>query len=139
MGYLAIYLGFDSCLTELSTFLFILLYHLVTFAPHSTHLSGSQAQHRHSGDFPNDKLRHVMVQDIARSDAFDKAVQSDPSCEIVVHTVSPFNCTTTGTKKDFLDPTVVVMITIKSMKQHAATVKGAVCLSLKLNLPGSCL
>ena len=49
-----------------------------------------------------------MVQDIARSSAFDKAVQSDPSCEIVVHTVSPFHYNITGTKKDLLDPTIVV-------------------------------
>lgn len=73
---------------------------------------------------PKSKLSYVIVEDIAQPGAFDKAVQSDPPFEVVIHTASPFHFNVTDTKKDLLDPAVIGTTGIlKSVKQHAPTVK----------------
>jgi len=76
---------------------------------------------------PKDKLSYVIVEDIAQPGAFDKAVQSDPPFETVIHTASPFHFNVTDPKKDLLDPAVIGTTGIlKSIKSHAPTVKRVV-------------
>ena len=83
--------------------------------------------------FTEDKLSYVIVEDIAKSGAFDKAVVSDPPFEVVVHTASPFHFNVTDPKKDLLDPAVIGTTGIlKSIKEHAPTVKKVVCLAFLL-------
>lgn len=77
---------------------------------------------------PRDKLNFIIVEDIAQPEAFDQAVQSSPPFETVIHTASPFHFNVTDTKKDLLDPAIIGTTGIlKSIKQHAPTVKRVVC------------
>lgn len=85
---------------------------------------------REKGDYilanhPNARdLSYVVVEDIARDNAFDKAVQSDPPFEAVVHTASPYHFRFTDAEKEMFDPVVLGTIgLLKSVKQHAPTVK----------------
>ena len=74
-----------------------------------------------------DKLDFVIVEDIAKRNAFDKAVQSNPPFEIIIHTASPFHFNVTDTRKDLLDPAVIGTTGIlESTKEHAPTVKRVV-------------
>lgn len=74
-----------------------------------------------------DKLDFVIVEDIAKREAFDKAVQSNPPFQIIVHTASPFHFNTTDSKKDLLDPAIIGTTGIlESAKKHAPTVKRVV-------------
>jgi len=78
---------------------------------------------------PKDKLDFTIVEDIAQPGAFDEAVQSNPPFDAVVHTASPFHFNVTDTKKDLLDPAIIGTTGIlKSIKQHAPTVKRVVYL-----------
>lgn len=71
-----------------------------------------------------DKLDFVIVEDIATRGAFDKAVQSNPPFEVIIHTASPFHFNATDTKKELLDPAVIGTTGIlESTKKHAPTVK----------------
>ena len=74
-----------------------------------------------------DKLDFVIVEDIAQPGAFDKAVQSKPPFDTIIHTASPFHFNVTDTKKDLLDPAVIGTTGIlKSAQQYAPTVKRVV-------------
>lgn len=74
-----------------------------------------------------EKLDFVIVEDIAKRGAFDKAVQSEPPFETIIHTASPFHFNVTDTKKDLLDPAVIGTTGIlESTKNHAPTVKRVV-------------
>lgn len=74
-----------------------------------------------------DKLDFVIVEDIAKREAFDKAVQSNPPFQTIVHTASPFHFNTTDSKKDLLDPAIIGTTGIlESAKKHAPTVKRVV-------------
>lgn len=76
---------------------------------------------------PKDKLDFVIVEDIAKQGAFDKAVQSKPPFETIIHTASPFHFNATDTKKELLDPAVIGTTGIlESTKEHAPTVKRVV-------------
>jgi len=78
-------------------------------------------------NIPKDKLDFTIVEDIAQPGAFDEAVQSDPSFDVVIHTASPFHFNVTDTKKDLLDPAIIGTTGIlKSIKQHAPSVKRVV-------------
>ena len=55
-------------------------------------------------DVSKDRLDFAIVKDIAKPDAFDKAIIADPPFEVVIHTASPFHFNITDTKKDLLDP-----------------------------------
>ena len=81
--------------------------------------------------FPNaskDNLDFVLVDDIARSGAFDDAVKSDPPFEWVIHTASPFHYNVTDTRKDLLDPAIMGTTgVLKAVKENAPTVKRVVC------------
>jgi len=81
-------------------------------------------------DVPKDKLDFAIVEDIAKEDAFDEAVKSDPPFEAVIHTASPFHFNVTDTKKDLLDPAVIGTTGIlKAIKKNAPTVKRVVITS----------
>ena len=74
-----------------------------------------------------DRLDFVIVEDIAKREAFDKAVQSNPPFEAIIHTASPFHFNTTDTKKELLDPAVIGTTGIlESTKKYAPTVKRVV-------------
>ncbi len=74
-----------------------------------------------------DQLDFVIVEDIAKPGAFDKAVQSKTPFETVIHTASPFHFNATDTKKDLLDPAVIGTTGIlESTKKYAPTVKRVV-------------
>ena len=76
---------------------------------------------------PKDKLDYAIVEDIAQHGAFDKAVQSSPPFDTVIHTASPFHFNVTDTQKDLLDPAIIGTTGIlKSIKEHALTVKRVV-------------
>lgn len=69
------------------------------------------------------RLSYVIVEDIAKEEAFDEAVQSDPPFEAVLHTASPFHFNVTNPKKDLLDPAIIGTTGIlKSIKKNAPTV-----------------
>ena len=75
----------------------------------------------------------MIVEDIAKEGAFEKAVKSDPPFEAVIHTASPFHFNVTDTKKDLLDPAIIGTTgVLKAIKKHAPSVKKVVC-----NLVGS--
>ena len=74
-----------------------------------------------------DKLDFVIVEDIAESGAFDKAVQSSPPFEVIIHTASPFHFNVTDNKKELLDPAIIGTTGIlESAKKYASTVKRVV-------------
>lgn len=50
-------------------------------------------------DLGKDKLDFAIVKDIAKENAFDKAVISDPPFEAVLHTASPFHFRITDIQK----------------------------------------
>ncbi|PGH17300.1 hypothetical protein AJ79_01184 [Helicocarpus griseus UAMH5409] len=77
-----------------------------------------------------DKLDFAIVEDIAKLDAFDKAVISDPPFETVIHTASPFHYRVTDPRKDLLDPAINGTVGIlKAIKRSAPTVKHVVITS----------
>ncbi|EXJ57963.1 dihydroflavonol-4-reductase [Cladophialophora yegresii CBS 114405] len=81
-------------------------------------------------DQPKNKLSYVIVGDIAKEDAFDEAVKSDPPFEGVLHTASPFHFNVTDPKKDLLDPAIIGTTGIlKAVKKNAPTVKRIVITS----------
>ncbi|KAH8705833.1 putative NAD dependent epimerase/dehydratase [Talaromyces proteolyticus] len=80
--------------------------------------------------FSSDKLDFVIVEDIAKLDAFDKAVVNDPPFDAVIHTASPFHYTINNIKKDMIDPAVNGTVGIlNSVKKYAPTVKRVVITS----------
>lgn len=76
---------------------------------------------------PKDKLDFVVVEDIAKPDAFDEAIKSNPPFETVIHTASPFHYNVTDMKKDLLDPAINGTTGIlKAIKKGAPSVKRVV-------------
>ena len=81
-----------------------------------------------------DKLDFVIVEDIAERGAFNKAVQSNPPFEAILHTASPFHFNVTDTKKDLLDPAIIGTTgVLESAKKHAPTIKRVVRLPAPLS------
>ena len=79
---------------------------------------------------PSSKLDFSIVEDIAQEGAFDNAVVSDPPCDAVIHTASPFHFNTNDTQKDLLDPAIIGTTGIlKSIKKSAPSVKRVVITS----------
>jgi nucleoside-diphosphate-sugar epimerase len=75
-------------------------------------------------DVPQDVLSYVVVEDIAKENAFDEAVKSDPPFEAVIHTASPFFFGHTDPVKEILDPAIKGTTGIlKSIYAYAPTVK----------------
>lgn len=84
---------------------------------------GKKILSNHPG-VPTSRLSYVIVEDIAREEAFNDAVQSDPPFEAVLHTASPFHFHPTDLKKDLVDPAIVGTAGIlRSIKAFAPTVK----------------
>ncbi|KAK7548205.1 hypothetical protein IWX49DRAFT_205648 [Phyllosticta citricarpa] len=80
--------------------------------------------------YGNDKLDFAIVEDIAKEDAFEDAVKSDPPFEAVIHTASPFHYNVTDPIKDLINPAVIGTTgVLKSVKKHAPTVKKIVITS----------
>ena len=50
------------------------------------------------------RLDFAIVEDIAKEDAFEKAVLSDPPFEAVIHTASPFHFNATNNKRVRISP-----------------------------------
>jgi len=79
-----------------------------------------------------EKLDFVIVEDIAQEGAFDKAVNSNPPFDTVIHTSSPFHFNVTDTKKDLLDPAIIGTTgLLKAIKKSAPSVKRVVCRLLR--------
>lgn len=71
--------------------------HNVVFTARTT----SKADHilQNHKNIPKDRLSYVIVEDIAKENAFDEAVKSDPPFDAVLHTASPFHFNVTDPKK----------------------------------------
>jgi nucleoside-diphosphate-sugar epimerase len=66
----------------------------------------------------------VIVEDIVAPGAFDKAVQSDPPFDYVIHTASPYFLNPQDPQKDFLDPAIKGTTGLfASVQKFAPTVK----------------
>ncbi|WEW60454.1 Glycine-rich RNA-binding protein 2, mitochondrial [Emydomyces testavorans] len=79
---------------------------------------------------PKDKLDFVIVPDIAKPDAFDMAVISNPPFEIVIHTASPFHFRITDAYEDLIKPAINGTVGIlRAIKNSAPTVKRVVITS----------
>lgn len=73
---------------------------------------------------PDSKLSYVIVEDIAKENAFDEAVKANPPFEAVIHTASPFHFNVKDAKKDLLDPAIIGTTGIlKAIKKNAPSVK----------------
>jgi nucleoside-diphosphate-sugar epimerase len=80
--------------------------------------------------YGKDKLDFAIVEDIAKENAFDEAVKSDPPFEAVIHTASPFHFNVTDVQKELLDPAIIGTTGIlKSIKKSAPSVKSVVITS----------
>ncbi|GFF34466.1 putative NADPH-dependent methylglyoxal reductase GRP2 [Aspergillus udagawae] len=80
-------------------------------------------------EFSNN-LSYVIVEDMARSGAFDKAVQSEPPFDAVVHTASPFHYHAADRKRDMIDPAIMGTTEIlRAIKRCAPSVKRVVITS----------
>ena len=75
-------------------------------------------------------MQFSIVEDIAKLDAFDKAVISDPPFDAVIHTASPFHFNVTDTQKDLLDPAINGTTgVLRAIKKSAPSVKRVVITS----------
>ncbi|KAJ5963775.1 NAD-dependent epimerase/dehydratase [Penicillium vulpinum] len=75
-------------------------------------------------------LSYVVVKDVAKEGAFDKAIKSSPPFDYVIHTASPFHYNVQDPVKDFLDPAIKGTTGIlKAIKEYAPTVKRVVITS----------
>lgn len=64
------------------------------------------------------------MEDIAADQAFDRAVQSDPPFEAVLHTASPFHYKPVDVHRDLLEPAINGTLgLLKAVHQHAPSVK----------------
>lgn len=81
-------------------------------------------------DVPKEKLDFAIVEDIAKLDAFENAVVSDPPFETVIHTASPFHFKVTDIQKELLDPAINGTVGIlRAIKKNAPSVKRVVITS----------
>lgn len=70
------------------------------------------------------QLDYAIVDDIARLDAFDAAVQQNPPLDAVIHTASPFHYRIDDIMRDMIDPAVNGTLGIlQSVHKYAPTVK----------------
>jgi nucleoside-diphosphate-sugar epimerase len=96
--------------------------HSVVFTVRST-AKGDKILSNHP-DIPKERLSYVIVEDIAKEDAFDEAIKSDPPFDAVLHTASPFHFAVKDPKHDLLDPAIVGTTAIlRAIKRSAPTVK----------------
>lgn len=75
-------------------------------------------------------LSYTIVEDVAKDGAFDKAVQSDPLIEAVVHTASPFHYKPVDVQRDLMAPAVNGTLgLLKAIHKSAPSVKKVVITS----------
>ncbi|KAJ2966592.1 hypothetical protein NUW58_g10630 [Xylaria curta] len=75
-------------------------------------------------------ISYVVVEDIAKEDAFDQVFKSQPPFRYVIHTASPYHLDVQDPVKDFLAPAVNGTTgLLKSIKAHGPTVKRVVITS----------
>ncbi|KAI7535787.1 dihydroflavonol-4-reductase [Hortaea werneckii] len=80
--------------------------------------------------YPAGKVSHAVVADITVDGAFDRAVQSDPPFDAVIHAASPFHFHSKEFQSDILDPAVKGTTGIlKSVKAYAPGVRRVVVTS----------
>lgn len=80
--------------------------------------------------YPPGKVSHAVVADITADGAFDRAVQSDPPFDAVIHAASPFHFNSKEFQRDILDPAVKGTTGIlKSVKAYAPGVRRVVVTS----------
>lgn len=102
--------------------------HDVVFTVRS-HEKGKKILSNHP-NVPETKLSYVIVEDIAKEDAFDEAVKSNPPFEAVLHTASPFHFKVTDPQKDLLDPAIIGTTGIlKAVQKNAPKVTRVVITS----------
>jgi nucleoside-diphosphate-sugar epimerase len=78
-------------------------------------------------DYGADRLDFAIVPDVAKADAFDAAVVSDPPFEAVIHTASPFHFNVSDIKADLLTPAINGTVGIlKVIKEKVPSVKRVV-------------
>lgn len=77
-----------------------------------------------------DKLDYVLVPDIIVPGAFDKAVQSDPPLDGILHIASPFHFNVTDPQKQLMEPAIQGTVGIlEAAKKYAPSVKRIVITS----------
>ncbi|KAI0394858.1 hypothetical protein F5Y17DRAFT_425807 [Xylariaceae sp. FL0594] len=75
-------------------------------------------------------LDYAVVEDIAKLDAFEKAVISEPPFEAVVHCASPYHFHAKDNKKELIEPAVNGTVgLLQAIYNHAPTVKRVVITS----------
>ncbi|TRX97980.1 hypothetical protein FHL15_001190 [Xylaria flabelliformis] len=87
----------------------------VRSAQKGRHIVDAHPHHAH------DTLDYVIVEDIAKAGAFDKAVVSQPPFEAVIHTASPYHFNSKDNQKELLEP--------ESVYKYAPNVKRVVITS----------
>ncbi|KAL2071886.1 hypothetical protein VTL71DRAFT_13121 [Oculimacula yallundae] len=81
-------------------------------------------------NIPTSKLDFVVVEDVGKEGAFDRAVVSEPPFEVVIHTASPFYFDVKDIKSELLDPALHGTTNIlKAIKNYAPTIKRVVITS----------
>ncbi|KAI3317334.1 NAD(P)-binding protein [Xylariaceae sp. AK1471] len=75
-------------------------------------------------------LDYAVVEDIARSNAFDTAVISEPPFEAIVHCASPYHFKSQDNQKELLDPAINGTVgLLQAVYQNAPSVKRVVITS----------
>ncbi|GAW15915.1 hypothetical protein ANO14919_053370 [Xylariales sp. No.14919] len=79
---------------------------------------------------PRSTLDYTIVEDIARLNAFDKAVISEPPFEAVVHCASPYHFKSKDNQKELLDPAINGTVgLLQAIYKNAPSVKRVVITS----------
>lgn len=82
-------------------------------------------------DVPLSRLDFVVVEDFSREHAFDEALKSTPTFEVVVHAASPFRLQVESIARDVLEPAVLgTRRLLGAVQAHASSVTRVVGLSL---------
>ncbi|PQE21534.1 hypothetical protein CJF31_00011122 [Rutstroemia sp. NJR-2017a BVV2] len=80
--------------------------------------------------YSNDQLDFVILEEIAKPDAFDQAVISTPPFELVIHTASPCFVNAKDIQKEVIDPAVIGTVGIlKAVQANAPSVTRVVITS----------
>ncbi|KAJ5390852.1 C6 transcription factor [Penicillium cataractarum] len=80
-------------------------------------------------ELSKDRLDCAIVEDIAKADAFDNAVISEPPFEAVIHTASPYHFHAKDAKELLIPAITGTTGILKSVQKHAPSVKRVVVTS----------
>ncbi|KAI0855333.1 hypothetical protein F4860DRAFT_496613 [Xylaria cubensis] len=96
----------------------------VRSAQKGKHIIDAHPHHSH------DTLDYVVVEDIAKTGAFDQAVVSQPPFEAVIHTASPYHFNSKDNQKELLEPAINGTVgLLESVYKYAPNVKRVVITS----------